>query len=184
MNPIQSLMQEHRLIEKVLHALEVFAERAARGGAAPREDLGRFTSFLTTFADECHHGKEEGILFTAMAEAGMPANAGPIAVMLHEHEVGRRYIEKLGALASGTGPISEREAGELSQAAGGYAAFLRSHIGKEDHILYPMAENLLPAEEMARMAGRFEDFERDRMGDKTHQCFHHDAEALIAAYAS
>ncbi len=88
MDAIETLMNEHRTIEQVLDAMVGFAEEARRRGATEKEELARFVGFVREFADACHHGKEEDILFAAMVAGGFPRNGGPIAVMLHEHDRG------------------------------------------------------------------------------------------------
>jgi hemerythrin-like domain-containing protein len=53
---------------------------------------------------------------------------------------------------------------------------------KEDNILYPMALQAVPADEMTALADDFEAFERGVMGEGEHQRFHALAEALIESY--
>ena len=89
MSPIDVLEHEHRVIEQVLGALGTWADSVERGDDAPVADTVKFATFFREFADRCHHGKEEDILFVAMTRHGFSAQVGPVAVMLHEHTVGR-----------------------------------------------------------------------------------------------
>lgn len=164
MDPIETLMTEHRLIERTLDALEALAAAAARGEAASRDDVARFGRFFAEFADAHHHGKEEDLLFAAMVEAGFPRDTGPIAVMLHEHGVGRAAVAVLRRVGGGEGELSAAERSEVAEAAVAYAAMLRAHIRKEDRILYPMAEGHLSPEAMAKLAAAFDRFEAERGG--------------------
>src|SRR5512132_3975875 len=100
MDAIETLMTEHRLIERALDALVAFADEVRRKSSDEREELGRFVTFIREFADAHHHGKEEDILFAAMVQAGFPKHGGPIAVMLMEHDQGRALVRALGELAS------------------------------------------------------------------------------------
>src|SRR3990167_471143 len=84
-------MDEHRVIERVLDALETATRAVDRGIAVRPGFFVDAADFIAGFADGCHHRKEEGVLFGAMVAAGMPQDGGPIAVMLMEHEEGRRY---------------------------------------------------------------------------------------------
>ena len=83
MDAIEMLMTEHRTIERVLDGLVGFSGEVQRRGGTEKPELLRFVTFLREFADECHHGKEENILFATMTEHGFPREGGPIAVMLH-----------------------------------------------------------------------------------------------------
>jgi hemerythrin-like domain-containing protein len=182
MNPIDTLMHEHRFIEKVIDSLVRYTDRLEGGDDAPREDLAQFAGFLRTFADTCHHGKEEDILFRTMNERGMPAEMGPIAVMLGEHELGRSHVKALAELGAGVGPFSDAEKTRVVETARGYAHLLRDHIMKEDNVLYPMALDLLSPEDIEKMAERFLAFEADEMGEGTHERIHAGAEELVARY--
>ncbi len=150
MDAIETLMAEHQQILGAIGALEAFAGEVRRGGGDAAE-LARFVTFVREFADAHHHAKEEDLLFAAMVEAGFPRDAGPIGVMLHEHDLGRGQIAILAALAQATAPWSAADRERLHAAALGYADLLRSHIHKEDVILYPMAEARLPAPLRARV---------------------------------
>jgi hemerythrin-like domain-containing protein len=48
--------------------------------------LEESVNFLRHFADECHHFKEEKLLFPLMEEDGIPREGEPIGMMLVEHE--------------------------------------------------------------------------------------------------
>ncbi len=142
MEAIENLMSEHRLILRALAGLESFAEEV-RLGREDKAELAAFVTFLREYADGLHHAKEEEILFAAMVQAGFPQRAGPVGVMLLEHDQGRRLVGELAAAAAHEGPWGAEERARLTSAAGAFANLLRAHIHKEDAILYPMAEQRL-----------------------------------------
>lgn len=156
---IEILMGEHRLIEQALGSLETLAGAAADGLQAERALVADYASFFRGFADATHHGKEEDILFRRMIERGMPREAGPLAVMLDEHELGRSHVKALAALGSGPGALDAQATQSLVEQAGAFVPLLRMHILKEDQVLYPMAENLLTPAEMEAMDAEFEAFD-------------------------
>ncbi len=151
MEAIDTLMTEHRLIERVVTALVSFADEACRGAVDGRAELGRFVAFVRELADVRHHGKEEQILFAAMVKAGFPSDGGPIAVMLMEHDHGRAQAIMLAELASSPAPWTLADRDRLAAASRDYAGLLLSHIQKEDRILYPMARQRLPMEMQERI---------------------------------
>lgn len=178
MGPIELLMHEHRQIEAVLSGLERFLGSGEVSGPNARAVLGDYAEFLRTFADRCHHGKEEDILFREMTRFGIPLEHGPIAVMLDEHETGRAMVRTLADLADGRGPLSDAERSTAGETGDRFVEFLRSHIQKEDLVLYPMAQRTMPPEAFDAMAERFEEFERTRVGKETHERMHALADAL------
>ena len=182
MKAIETLMSEHRIIESAIDALTAFADEARRRTADDKEELGRFVTFIREFADACHHGKEEDILFKAMVEAGFPSQGGPIAVMLHEHGVGRSLVKRLAELAAQPAPWTAQDREALAEAAHGYADLLRQHIHKEDAILYPMAEQHLAPPVMERVDELCERYEEEKTGSGEHERLHRLAEELVARH--
>lgn len=162
-DPIAVLMQEHRMIEVGLDALCGFAAAVASGDEVDRADLPRLVEFFHKYADAKHHAKEEDILFQAMIANGFPQHGGPIAVMLHEHTIGRCLIGELADL-SAAGVWTDEQRAAVSRAADEFADMLRSHIQKEDEILYVMARQHLPAAAMADVTERTDAVELDYAG--------------------
>ena len=156
-------MKEHRLIEGALDAMEGWLTTlSSQSGSDDKVELARFVSFIRGFADAYHHGKEEDILFVAMVEHGFPRQEGPIAVMLHEHDLGRSLVSALDALAQQSTTWSQEDRGTLEQTVQEFSALLRRHIQKEDQVLYPMADARLPEPVKEEMFRRFQVFEEQQ----------------------
>ena len=166
--PTQVLKDEHALILEALDAIERKVAALEAGGGPDRAYFEKAVQFLRTFADQCHHGKEENLLFKTMMDRGFPRQAGPIAVMLHEHETGRSFIRGIaeGAAAVGTDPGAAKRIIENGR---GYVALLRAHIDKENHILFPMADNVLSPEDQEQLGMEFERFEAEETGAGVHE---------------
>ncbi len=130
----QDLRSEH---DAILHVLEIL-DRALAGAEKDEDEMLRFGGelirFLKTFADKCHHGKEENYLFEEMVQRGVPNEGGPIGVMLAEHKLGREYIAGMAEA------IDLKDLAKFSEAAGMYRDLLRPHIQKENTILFVMAD--------------------------------------------
>jgi len=180
---IDTLMNEHRVIEKVLSALKNCVRLVQAGGQVERSTVGAFAEFFRNFADRCHHGKEEDRLFTEMIRFGFSREAGPIAVMLDEHDQGRKHVGVLACIGAGTGPLKAEEAKELVAHAAAFTELLAAHIQKEDQILYPMALQAIPSQDMENLSTEFEKFEREVMGEDTHATYHRLAEELSAKFS-
>ncbi|PKL75707.1 MAG: hypothetical protein CVV27_13980 [Candidatus Melainabacteria bacterium HGW-Melainabacteria-1] len=67
---IGELKHEHEAILFSLGILEKLAGAARSGEESDTKDSRDLLGFLKEFADTCHHGKEEGILFPAMEKGG------------------------------------------------------------------------------------------------------------------
>jgi len=150
------LMQEHRLIERVLDCLE---EAACRLDDGEDIDAGLFidaAEFVAGFADRTHHRKEEDILFVAMTARDMPADSGPVAVMLQEHEEGRRLTAAFRSAAEQMKTRDTSAAMDVVQNVLDYVNLLREHIIKEDNVLFPMADQLVTGDDMRVVSAKFE----------------------------
>lgn len=156
MTPTETLMEEHRLIEQVLDSLETAANCLDDGEPVSPDFFVDAAEFVAGFADRCHHKKEEDILFNAMTAAGVPRDSGPIAVMLREHDAGRRSTQAFRAAAEQMQAGDAGAAADLTRHVYDYVNMLREHIAKEDIVLYPMAEQVLSADDMQAMAKQFE----------------------------
>jgi hemerythrin-like domain-containing protein len=49
---------------------------------------------------------------------------------------------------------------------------LEAHIQKENNVLFPMADRLVPVDVAARLYEQFEEIERDRVGEGRHEAYH------------
>jgi hemerythrin-like domain-containing protein len=163
------LMAEHRIIERVLAVLHIAADRLEQNQPMRPGFFIDVSDFIQGFADGCHHRKEEGVLFEAMVAHGMSRLGGPIAVMLADHEQGRSFTRGMLVAAQklGAGDASAREA--VIYNARGYVTLLQQHIMKEDHILFPMANQVIPASEYTRVAKDFERLEHEEIGEGMHE---------------
>lgn len=163
---IEHMMSEHRRIEQVLGSLATFAEKLQAGVALPREELLKFADFFKNYADRCHHGKEEERLFLLMNRHGFPREYGPVGVMLAEHTSGRQQVRALAAIGGGSGPLTESEKEQIVAHANEFISLLLSHIQKEDHVLYPMAEQSIPPDQMLKLDASCQEFDQKVVGNK------------------
>jgi len=153
-HPTNVLRDEHEWILAVAGALEELFD-------APEDEwdyhgLEQCIRFIRLFADACHHGKEEDLLFPTLQECGMPGDSGPIAVMLHEHRLGR---EAVSAMRTALPDAREGDADSnrrLENAGRGYVELIRGHIGKEDHVLFDMADQLVEGSRRSRLCTAYE----------------------------
>ncbi|HNV04257.1 MAG TPA: hemerythrin domain-containing protein [Vicinamibacterales bacterium] len=184
MKATQELVTEHDAVLLALRILEkVEAAVAANREEAP-EHLGQLVEFFRVFVDHCHHGKEEEALFPELERRGIPRDGGPIGVMLMEHGLGR---ERVAGMAAGLDELRKGVPGAVAAIrahAAAYRDILRSHIHKENSVLFPMADRVVPADAADALAAKFEAIERDRIGAGRHEAFHAMLSALKGYYGT
>jgi hemerythrin-like domain-containing protein len=175
--PTQILSDEHRVIERVLGAVE----KLAKGPVGALEPWLQALDFIRGFADQCHHFKEEKVLFPAMEAHGIPSEGGPIGMMLMEHEEARSYVRAMFAAISLIEAENEAAKDSLLSNARAYCRLLREHIQKEDEILFCMADEMIPDEEQKELAQAFVQHDTVEIGAGVHQKFLKIAAELEAA---
>lgn len=172
-SPIAQLRAEHDVILRALAVLEHVGHQLEGGHTVDPAVLGWLYDFFSTFVDRCHHGKEEQCLFPLLERSGMPREGGPLEVMLREHEEGRAFFRTMALNSGGA-------RGNTVRAIKGYAALLRAHIDKENHVLFRLAEQVLEGEAQQELAQAFETAE-DEVGPDIHERFVAELAQLEAA---
>jgi hemerythrin-like domain-containing protein len=168
MKATEQLKEEHEGIKLMLSIMIKMTE----ANTINTEHLGKAIDFIKVFADKCHHGKEEDILFPELEKAGMSRENGPIAVMLYEHTEGREFIKGL------TEAYEKYKNGDASALPAirentcGYVNLLRNHIEKENNVLFMMADRYFGEQKQEEIAVAFEKIEAERIGAGKHEEYH------------
>jgi hemerythrin-like domain-containing protein len=151
----QNLENDHVYILKLIDTMEI----ATMQERPVIENLKTMVSLIRNFADGLHHAKEENLLFPKMEERGYSSQVGPVAVMLHEHVIGRDYVK---GMSEG---IEEYENGNFQalnriyENMNGYIELLREHIQKENNILFRLANNALSQNDQQELITKFAEVE-------------------------
>jgi hemerythrin-like domain-containing protein len=178
MLPTQILENEHEVIKKALYVLKIISDLLEKGKEIDIQDVLNLIDFFRTFADKCHHGKEEDLLFVEMEKAGIPNEGGPIGQMLIEHNEGREYVKEM--LASISENYIDRE--RFINNAIRYIDLLSTHIDKENNILYPLGNKFLSEKTQNILLEKFEEFEKNVIQEGVHEKFHHLIDELYEKY--
>jgi hemerythrin-like domain-containing protein len=169
MKPTEILSAEHRVIEEVLDCVEKIAQEAMLRRVLDVDAASKALRVLKTFADTCHHGKEERLLFPKMQSRGLPAGVGPIAMMLDEHDTGRAHLRGMDAAIRTLSGGDRNSLRIFAEHAIEYVELMREHIAKEDNILFPMAEAVFSDFDRRDLCDAFDHAEHAELGDGTHE---------------
>jgi len=172
------LSDEHRVIERVLAVVERLTRSPVESSL---DNWKKALDFFRHFADQCHHLKEEKILFPVMEEHGIPRDGSPIGMMLTEHEEGRGYVRSMLAAVSLIEAKNQAAKETLLEIARAYLRLLREHIQKEDEILFRIADDVIPPDEQKMLLRTFEEHEAKEMGAGIHEKYLKIAEELEAS---
>jgi hemerythrin-like domain-containing protein len=168
-NPTDMLEEEHVVIQRVVGLMAVLIQAVEAGRPVDGQVLADIVDFMRTFADRCHHGKEEVHLFPLLEAKGVPMQGCPLGALTAEHLQGRSLVRQLeqAAQAYAAGTPDAQEA--LAQTLHSLAELYPGHIWKEDYLLFPMTNKILSPEEQASLYERFQAVDREMGEDVYHR---------------
>lgn len=152
----KNLEDDHVQILRLIDVMDRMAE-------LPDPDISHLETIIgiiRDFADGIHHAKEEHVFFPALTQKGFSLTQGPVAVMLDEHAAGRTFVKGIAdnILLYKTG--KKEASGEIRRNMKGYAELLRSHIAKENNVLFRMADRVLSEAEHSEILSGFSQEEK------------------------
>lgn len=152
--PLQTLIDEHRLIKRWLALIPKLLKNLNLADLADRQIVTQGIDFIRSYADRLHHGKEEEILF-----ASFDTSADIFQVIYADHCRARDLVKGMAtALADGN-------SSKLAEHLLDYATLLIEHIGKEDGVLFPWLNNRLSEAQRQELATQFAKVDEDLGND-------------------
>lgn len=128
------------------------------------EPVAEVVDLIRNFADGMHHAKEEKMLFPLMTEKGFSVSQGPVAVMLNDHVQGREFVRQI---SDGLDRYRKGDSNawiQVQSGMRGYIDLLRSHIAKENNILFRMADNVMEPKEDLHLSLEFSQLDQGNGG--------------------
>ena len=156
---ITDLENDHVQILRLIDVMEHIVDNES----PDVENLEIIVDLIKNFADGLHHAKEEFVFFPFLAERGFSATQGPVAVMIHEHILGRNFVKGISDNISLYKNGDTAALVEIYRNMRGYSELLRSHISKENNILFRMADNVLSEEDNIDLLAGFKEAEKNRL---------------------
>jgi len=161
MLPIGPLMIEHRVIERMIQIMQEEVVRMKVKGEADPLFIETAVDFIRTYADGCHHGKEEDILFRDLEKKVMSEEHKKIMdELIEEHRRGRKTTGELLEAKEKYQQGNENALSTIIERMEFLADFYPKHIEKEDrHFFMPVMKYFTQEEKDAMLA---EEYEFDR----------------------
>jgi hemerythrin-like domain-containing protein/rubredoxin len=162
MLPVGPLMAEHRLIERMIALLDQEARRIRETLKVDTDLVLAGIQFIQLYADRCHHGKEEDILFRELRRKTLaPEHQRILAELEAEHVQARRNVARLVATRERVLKGAASAVGEVAYLLEDLARFYPRHIEKEDQGFFlPCMDYFSGAEQEAMLAEGLE-FDRN-----------------------
>jgi hemerythrin-like domain-containing protein len=89
-------MIEHRLIERMMQVMKALLEVIQTEKKEDPVEVDKIIHFIRAYADACHHGKEENILFRELGRKTIsPEHKRMMEELLEDHKLGRKITISL-----------------------------------------------------------------------------------------
>lgn len=168
MKLLDVLKKEHETIMLNLASAEKEIPFMRETGTVHKDVMDGLLSFFRDYVGVYHHAREEKYLFSRM-EGRVEEEFDPVVVMLAEHDLFRKLIKMMFEILPKTVDVEGAKTGISSYPKDSdiccsvipasaanmlidnlltYMKLLRKHIGRENDIIFPLAEKVLTPEEL------------------------------------
>ena len=160
-------MKEHRLIEKLVSGVQLELSREESQKSVNFVFLDVSIDFFRTYADRCHHGKEENILFRELEKKQLPAElAKTMQELIGEHVYARKVVGELATAKSEFAMGNSESLEEIITSLKKLIDFYPKHIAKEDKAFFFPSMAVFSAEEQEKMMQQFWEFDKQLIHEK------------------
>ena len=167
MMPIGPLMIEHRLIERMLKLIDLEIINISKTNEINISFIEAAIDFIKTYADRCHHGKEEDILFRELKNKDISSVHKKILDELIQEHVYARENTKILADAKNKFLNGDKEAVvTVSTQLNKFVEFYPKHIAKEDKNFFIPCMQYFTRKEQDDMLGEFWEFDKKLIHEK------------------
>jgi hemerythrin-like domain-containing protein len=161
------LMIEHRLIERMIGLIKKRLKQIQEINQVDPLFIDTVVDFIRIYADRTHHGKEEDILFRALAKKKMSDQDKRIMdELLEEHVLGRKTTRELVEANAQYRKGEKSALSVITAKLGMLGDFYPRHIEKEDKIFFPAYMKYLSEAEDQLMLKAFWEFDRQMIHEK------------------
>jgi hemerythrin-like domain-containing protein len=167
---IETLLEEHRNIEKLLHVLEQELKVFDRSESPDYEILQAIIDYFRDYPESCHHPKED-IVFEKL-KLRDPAAALQIGDAEADHQIETKRLSQFARTVEDVLAGREIPRQTFHNVVREFIRHQRQHMAKEEQLLFPSAVRALRPEDWAEIDARLSDGKDPLFDDATEGKFH------------
>jgi hemerythrin-like domain-containing protein len=161
MKPIAPLMIEHRLIERMVAVMEGAVTSIQSGKKVNPVFVDTVIDFFRIYGDKTHHGKEEDILFAALAKKNLsPDHRKMLDKLIDDHVQARKMIAKLSEANEKYLTGDEDTGKDILSILKQLTVLYRKHIALEDKDFFIPSLGYFSKDEMNAMLNDMREYDR------------------------
>ena len=166
-SPVGPLVHEHRVIERMIAAMRERLDAIEESGRIDPTFVDTATDFIRTYADRCHHGKEEDILFRELDSKDLSAEvAEAMEDLIQDHVFGRKTTRQLIDANQAYKDGNASALGDIESAMRTLVEFYPTHIEKEDRHFFKACLDYLTQPEQQAMLREYDAFDKELIHEK------------------
>ncbi|MFW9830950.1 MAG: hemerythrin domain-containing protein [Candidatus Thorarchaeota archaeon] len=185
MYPIDILLEEHKLIDRVFTIIEKVQNKLKEEKEVSATVFWNLVEFIRGYADVIHHSKEEDILFDQMREHDEDLSDDVqdiIAVLIEEHiealDIANELHKGIRSYRRGT-PEARLQ---ILESINKYLNIMKTHFEREEEEVFPAMVGVLSKKEKDKMKSDFERFDSILGGKEVHKRYHNLVDKLEKAF--
>lgn len=167
MMPIGPLMIEHRLIERMVKVIRAELQKISEKNEVHVSFIDTAVDFFRTYADRCHHGKEEDILFRDLAKKSLShEHKKTMQELIEEHVYARKTVSRLVDAKEKYAQHDNNTLEDIVGIISELVEFYPKHIEKEDKHFFIPVMNYFSKQEKDDMLQEFWEFDKKLIHEK------------------
>jgi hemerythrin-like domain-containing protein len=159
MQPLSSLLREHRFIARLADALDSYASLVRQGANVDPADLRGFARTLREYADELHREKEEHVLLPFLVRHGFDWQSPALSLVREEHTHERDLIAAIDHAGARIERWTDESRRNVTALVGSLCALQRKHHQTENERLFPAVTERLDPMALQRLETELERFD-------------------------
>jgi hemerythrin-like domain-containing protein len=167
MLPVGPMMKEHRLIEKMVKLMNNELECLSKENKPDVDFIDTAVDFIKIYADKCHHGKEEDILFEGLKKKSISKeHEKTMNELFSEHVYGRKTVAALIEARNKYAAGDKKQVENIKENIKKLIDFYPEHIEKEDKRFFLPVMDYFSDEEKDKMLDECRDFDMKMIHEK------------------
>jgi hemerythrin-like domain-containing protein len=161
-SPVEDLMQEHGVLERLLLVYEEGVRQLESKGA-PFPAITKASELIKRFVEDYHEKNEEQFLFPRFDKDAKLKEL--VAVLRKQHDAGRQLTSRIHSWSTSPNASGDLNRKRMAEAMRSFVRMYRPHAAREDTVLFPAFRELLPEKEYEALGEQFEEQEHKLFGE-------------------
>jgi hemerythrin-like domain-containing protein len=162
-SPMEDLMKEHGIVERIMLIYQRMIEKAITGQEVDISVIHRASKMVNEYVSKHHEHDEETYIFPRFREANYLVEL--VDTLEHQHNVSRRLNIEVMELSSKGAEITRDEAVRLLDLCGMFIGMYLPHISRENTILFPTFFDIVSPEYVQEIKEKMEGEEKKLLGE-------------------